>query len=47
VVIGKDETRVVRPGCPRCRKMINTSGQFVDHLANDAVPAAIEKAVGS
>jgi hypothetical protein len=32
---------VVVPGCPECRKRFNTSHQFVDHLANDVLPAAI------
>jgi hypothetical protein len=34
---------VVVPGCPACRKRLNTSSQFVDHLANDVLPAAIAK----
>jgi hypothetical protein len=31
------------PGCQVCRKRFNTSNQFVDHLANDVLPAAIAK----
>jgi hypothetical protein len=34
---------VVVPGCSLCRKRLNTSSQFVDHLANDVLPAAIAK----
>jgi hypothetical protein len=34
---------VIVPGCSRCRKRLNTSSQFVDHLANDVLPAAIAK----
>jgi hypothetical protein len=34
---------VVVPGCPACRKRFNTSHQFVDHLANDVLPAAIRE----
>lgn len=42
-----DETQsdrgVIVPGCLLCRKRFNTSHQFVDHLANDVLPAAIAK----
>jgi hypothetical protein len=34
---------VVVAGCPTCRKRINTMTQFLDHLANDAMPALIER----
>jgi len=34
---------VVVPGCPACRKRINTMGKFLDHLAEDAMPALIER----
>jgi hypothetical protein len=34
---------VVVAGCPNCRKRINTMTQFLDHLANDAMPALIER----
>jgi hypothetical protein len=34
---------VVVPGCPACRKRINTMGQFLDHLANDAMPEFMDK----
>jgi hypothetical protein len=31
-------TGTVTPGCPACRKRINTMHQFLDHLANDVLP---------
>ncbi len=34
---------VVVPGCPACMKRINTMNQFLDHLADDVMPALIEK----
>jgi hypothetical protein len=34
---------VVVPGCPACQKRINTMNQFLDHLAEDAMPALVEK----
>ena len=34
---------VVVPGCPACMKRINTMNKFPDHLANDAMPALIDK----
>jgi hypothetical protein len=34
---------VVVPGCPMCKKRINTMSQFLDHLADDVMPALIEK----
>jgi hypothetical protein len=34
---------VVVPDCPTCQKRINTINQFLDHLAEDAMPALIEK----
>jgi hypothetical protein len=34
---------VVAPGCPACEKRINTMSQFLDHLADDVLPALIER----
>ena len=34
---------VVVSGCPACKKRLNTTGQFLEHLANDAMPQLIEK----
>jgi hypothetical protein len=34
---------VVVPGCSACMKRINTMSQFLDHLAEDAMPALVER----
>jgi len=34
---------VVVAGCPTCKKRINTMTQFLDHLANDVMPALIDR----
>ena len=34
---------VVIPGCPACKVRINTTSQFLDHLANDAMLALMER----
>ena len=34
---------VVVPGCPACKKRINTMSQFLDHLADDAMPALLNR----
>jgi hypothetical protein len=34
---------VVVSGCPTCLKRINTMSQFLDHLAEDVMPALIER----
>ena len=34
---------VVVPDCPACEKRINTMSRFLDHLADDVLPALIEK----
>ncbi|HXN24600.1 MAG TPA: hypothetical protein VOA41_17830 [Candidatus Dormibacteraeota bacterium] len=36
---------VVVPGCTVCKKRINTTSQFVEHLANDVLPGIIERAI--
>jgi hypothetical protein len=33
---------IVVPGCPACKKRLNTHSQFLDHLANDVLPRVIE-----
>lgn len=33
---------VVVPGCPRCKKPLNTIGQFMDHVANDVLAPIVE-----
>ncbi len=34
---------VVVPGCPTCKKRIQTMNQFLHHLADDVMPTLIEK----
>jgi hypothetical protein len=34
---------IVVPGCPACRKRINSMSQFLDHLANEAMPALLDE----
>lgn len=34
---------IVVRGCPVCKKRINTTSQFLDHLTNDAMPALIDR----
>lgn len=34
---------VVVPGCPACKKRINTMLQFLDHLANDVLPPLLDR----
>ena len=36
---------VVVPGCPACRKRLNTMGQFMEHISRDVIPSAIEAAL--
>ena len=33
----------VVPGCPACKKRLGTISQFLDHLANDAMPALLDR----
>ncbi len=41
--IAQGGTGVVVPGCSICRKRLNTMNQFLEHLAEDAMPALIER----
>jgi len=34
--------RVV-PGCPACRKRINTMAQFLGHLSQDVLPGVVDR----
>jgi hypothetical protein len=34
---------VVVPGCPQCKKRLNTHSQFLDHLANDVLPPLLDR----
>jgi hypothetical protein len=36
--IGEGGNGVVVPGCPTCEKRLHTINQFLDHLAEDAMP---------
>jgi hypothetical protein len=35
---------VVIPGCPACRKRINTNDQYLRHLSDDVLPVILRKA---
>ena len=37
---------VVVPGCPACKKGINTMAQFQDHLADDVLPHLLDRLAG-
>jgi len=34
---------VVVPGCPACRRRINTMAQFLDHLSRDVLPGLVDR----
>jgi hypothetical protein len=34
---------VVVPGCPACRKRLFTMANFMDHLADDVLPALLDR----
>ena len=36
---------VVTPGCPRCRKKLYTTNQLIEHIAIDALPGILARAV--
>ena len=36
---------IVTPGCPRCRKTLYTTNQFIEHIAVDVLPGIIEQAM--
>jgi hypothetical protein len=38
-----DGRKVVVSGCPACRKQIGTMPQFLDHLADDVIPALFQR----
>jgi hypothetical protein len=40
--IGRGGRGVVVVGCPACRKKLYTVSQFIEHLARDVIPKAIE-----
>jgi hypothetical protein len=34
---------IVRPGCPACKKIINTMSQFIRHINEDVLPPLLDK----
>jgi len=34
---------VVIPGCPLCRKRLNTVANFIDHISKDVLPALLDR----
>ena len=38
-----EKGRMVRPGCPTCRKVFYTVSQFIDHLTNDVLPPLLDR----
>jgi hypothetical protein len=34
---------IVTPGCPACRKRINTMSQFIRHITEDVLPLLLDK----
>ena len=34
---------IVVPGCTVCKKRFNTTSQFADHIANDVLPALLDR----
>ena len=34
---------VVVPGCPACKKRLNTMPQFLDHLWDDVLPGLLDR----
>jgi hypothetical protein len=42
-----DGGRIVVPSCPKCKVRTNTSRDFLDHLANDAMPALLDNLTAS
>jgi hypothetical protein len=37
------DQNIVVPGCPNCRKRINTMSQFLDHLTDDVLPLLLDR----
>jgi hypothetical protein len=40
--MGQGGKGIVVPGCPTCKRKLNTVGQFIDHLYSDVIPRAVE-----
>jgi hypothetical protein len=43
--IGRGGQGVVIPGCPKCRKRLNTTNQYLTHLFDDVLTQVLEKAL--
>jgi hypothetical protein len=43
VEVEPEGRKVTLPGCPLCRKQFGTTATFLDHLADDAIPALFER----
>jgi len=43
--IGQGGRGVVVSGCPKCRKRLNTTTQYLEHLFDEVLPQALEKAL--
>ena len=41
--IARGGNGITVPGCPACKKRINTMAQFLDHLADDVLPNLVDK----
>lgn len=41
--VGRTGTGLVVTGCPACKKRLNTAREFRDHVANDVIPALLER----
>jgi hypothetical protein len=35
---------VIVPGCSHCKKRVNTTSQYIEHLANDVLPKILREA---
>ena len=42
--VGAGGIGAVIPGCPACRKRINTNDQYLRHLSDDVLPIILRKA---
>ena len=34
---------IIVPGCPACKKRLNTHSQYLDHLADDVMPPLLDR----
>jgi hypothetical protein len=38
-----DNSSIVTPGCPLCRKTLYTTSNFIDHINHDVLPALLDR----